>query len=168
MWSFIYTFICECNFFLLILIWILYFSLHFFLVCFLNTYKGITYQVPKVPYLHTAFLFCGNYVTHMLKSLSQPSEFWGEIAKSYLEWMEPFHTVSNCDLPNGKISWFEGGKLNASGKLCPVCCIYVGSCCYLTVWWILAFIHVVVLSFIHSFIHPLGLSVRVAQLGTSW
>ncbi|XP_043236125.1 acetyl-coenzyme A synthetase 2-like, mitochondrial isoform X1 [Amphibalanus amphitrite] len=47
-------------------------------------------------------------------SLENPSEFWGEIAKSYLQWMEPFHTVSNCDLPNGKISWFEGGKLNAS------------------------------------------------------
>lgn len=47
-------------------------------------------------------------------SLENPSEFWGEIAKSYLEWMEPFHTASNCDLPNGKISWFEGGKLNAS------------------------------------------------------
>ena len=55
--------------------------------------------------------------------LPQPTEFWGEIAKSYVEWMEPFHTVSNCDLPNGKISWFEGGKLNASGKLlCTVYC----------------------------------------------
>jgi len=47
-------------------------------------------------------------------SLESPDLFWGEIARSYLDWMEPFHTVTNCDLPNGKISWFEGGKLNAS------------------------------------------------------
>ena len=51
-------------------------------------------------------------------SLDHPDEFWGRLARSRLKWDKDFDTVSDCDLEKGRISWFQGGKLNASGKCC--------------------------------------------------
>lgn len=39
--------------------------------------------------------------------------FWSQIAGNY-HWFENFNKVSNCDLKDAKISWFEGGKTNIS------------------------------------------------------
>lgn len=39
--------------------------------------------------------------------------FWSQIAGNY-HWFENFNNVSNCDLKDAKISWFEGGKTNIS------------------------------------------------------
>uniref|UniRef100_A0AAY5KT00 Propionate--CoA ligase n=1 Tax=Esox lucius TaxID=8010 RepID=A0AAY5KT00_ESOLU len=40
--------------------------------------------------------------------------FWGALASQRLSWISPFNTVQNCNFSQGKIKWFEGGKLNVS------------------------------------------------------
>ncbi|XP_071080511.1 acetyl-coenzyme A synthetase 2-like, mitochondrial [Haliotis cracherodii] len=47
-------------------------------------------------------------------SLENPDVFWGKLARSRLKWFHDFHKVKDCDMTDGKIQWFEGGKLNAS------------------------------------------------------
>lgn len=49
-------------------------------------------------------------------SVSHSEIFWAAAARQRLSWISPFHTVRDCDLSRGKIKWFEGGKLNVSGK----------------------------------------------------
>lgn len=47
-------------------------------------------------------------------SIEDPDSYWSEQATKFLSWDEPWHTVSNCDLKEGKAEWFAGGKLNVS------------------------------------------------------
>uniref|UniRef100_A0A8D3D6Y0 acetate--CoA ligase n=1 Tax=Scophthalmus maximus TaxID=52904 RepID=A0A8D3D6Y0_SCOMX len=49
-------------------------------------------------------------------SVSSSDSFWSAVARHRLSWIRPFHTVQDCDLSRGRIKWFEGGKLNVSGK----------------------------------------------------
>ena len=46
------------------------------------------------------------------ESLENPGKFWGEMARSMLTWTKDFQ---DCDMEEGKIRWFIGGKLNVSG-----------------------------------------------------
>lgn len=52
------------------------------------------------------------------RSIEDPSGFWAEIAKEYVEWFKPFDKVMdyNFDVRKGNIyvKFFEGGKLNVS------------------------------------------------------
>ena len=41
-----------------------------------------------------------------------PAAFWGELAKTQLDWFQPFTQVLEWNVPFAK--WFSGGKLNAS------------------------------------------------------
>ncbi|MBN20560.1 MAG: acetate--CoA ligase [Bdellovibrionaceae bacterium] len=45
------------------------------------------------------------------KSLSEPEEFWGEIAKSF-QWKKEFDSVQSGDFKKVDVKWFEGGILN--------------------------------------------------------
>lgn len=47
------------------------------------------------------------------RSMNENEEFWGDQARKLLRWQHEFHDVSDCDLNEGLISWFLGGKLNA-------------------------------------------------------
>ena len=58
-------------------------------------------------------------------SVTNPTEFWGELGRSRLEWFEDFHTVQDCDLPLGKASWFGGGKLNVTGEKKMIFIIFI-------------------------------------------
>jgi hypothetical protein len=49
-------------------------------------------------------------------SLDSPEVFWGRLAKSRLQWEQDFTKVHDCNLGEGKFSWFLEGKLNAAGK----------------------------------------------------
>jgi len=40
--------------------------------------------------------------------------FWEREARGRIDWIEPFHTVQDCDFREGRIAWFLGGRLNAS------------------------------------------------------
>ena len=50
------------------------------------------------------------------ESLRDPEAFWGDLARQRLRWFRPFDQVMDCDMHQGRISWFNGGKINASGK----------------------------------------------------
>lgn len=50
-------------------------------------------------------------------SVSNSDSFWAAAARHRLSWISPFHTVQDCDLSRGRIRWFEGGRLNVSGKI---------------------------------------------------
>uniref|UniRef100_A0A8C5G112 Acetyl-coenzyme A synthetase n=1 Tax=Gouania willdenowi TaxID=441366 RepID=A0A8C5G112_GOUWI len=47
-------------------------------------------------------------------SVSDSERFWAAVGNQRLSWISPFHTVQDCDLTQGRIKWFEGGKLNVS------------------------------------------------------
>ncbi|XP_003214500.2 acetyl-coenzyme A synthetase 2-like, mitochondrial [Anolis carolinensis] len=47
-------------------------------------------------------------------SVEQTEAFWGALARSRLSWISPFHSVSNCNLQQGHVSWFLGGQLNVA------------------------------------------------------
>ena len=51
------------------------------------------------------------------ESLRNPKDFWGHLAKTRLRWFREFDQVMDCDMEKGKINWFNGGKINASGKV---------------------------------------------------
>lgn len=49
-------------------------------------------------------------------SVEQGDAFWGALGRSRLTWITPFHSVQDCDLRQGRVSWFLGGQLNVAGK----------------------------------------------------
>ena len=48
------------------------------------------------------------------RSITNPDEFWHEQASKYLEWISAWDQVSEHDFSKGQVSWFKGGKLNAT------------------------------------------------------
>jgi len=48
------------------------------------------------------------------QSIEQPNEFWAKQAEKFLDWYQPWDSVSNVDLKTADIKWFSGGKLNVS------------------------------------------------------
>ena len=48
------------------------------------------------------------------RSITNPDEFWHEQASEYLEWISEWDQVSEHDFSKGQVSWFKGGKLNAT------------------------------------------------------
>lgn len=42
------------------------------------------------------------------------TEFWSEIAKQTVDWLQPWDSVLQGDLKHGNVTWFKGGKLNVS------------------------------------------------------
>ena len=50
------------------------------------------------------------------ESLRHPERFWGDLARRRLTWYKEFDQVMDCDMRQGRISWFGGGKINVSGR----------------------------------------------------
>ena len=48
------------------------------------------------------------------KSIESPDDFWASQAQSYLDWDTKWTEVKKTNINNGEVSWFSGGKLNAS------------------------------------------------------
>ena len=48
------------------------------------------------------------------KSLENPDQFWSEQAEIYLDWDQRWSQVQETNIEKGEITWFKGGKLNAS------------------------------------------------------
>jgi acetyl-CoA synthetase len=46
------------------------------------------------------------------QSIESPNTFWAHQAKEFLDWIEPWHTVTSSDFTQGEARWFEGAKLN--------------------------------------------------------
>ncbi|XP_061668605.1 acetyl-coenzyme A synthetase 2-like, mitochondrial isoform X2 [Syngnathoides biaculeatus] len=47
-------------------------------------------------------------------SVARKERFWGAVARRRLDWISPFRGVLDYDAERGKVSWFEGGRLNVS------------------------------------------------------
>uniref|UniRef100_A0A8D0HDN9 Acetyl-coenzyme A synthetase n=1 Tax=Sphenodon punctatus TaxID=8508 RepID=A0A8D0HDN9_SPHPU len=47
-------------------------------------------------------------------SVEQGDAFWGALGRSRLLWISPFHAVQDCNLQQGRVSWFLGGQLNVA------------------------------------------------------
>jgi acetyl-CoA synthetase len=47
-------------------------------------------------------------------SITEPEDFWATQANEFIDWIQPWDTVSNCDFTTGKIHWYNGAKLNAA------------------------------------------------------
>ncbi|KAK4144040.1 uncharacterized protein C8A04DRAFT_28154 [Dichotomopilus funicola] len=48
------------------------------------------------------------------ESITQPTQFWGRLARELLTWHKDFQTVSSGSLTNGDVAWFLEGEINAS------------------------------------------------------
>ena len=48
------------------------------------------------------------------ESILNPNEFWHKQASDHLEWISEWTQVSEYDFTKGKVSWFKGGKINAT------------------------------------------------------
>lgn len=56
-----------------------------------------------------------NHAALYEESLQHPERFWGDLARRRLRWFKEFDQVMDCDMNQGRISWFNGGKINISG-----------------------------------------------------
>ncbi|KAI0995087.1 Acetyl-coenzyme A synthetase [Podosphaera aphanis] len=54
------------------------------------------------------------YQTLYEESITNPSQFWGRLARELLAWQRDFQTVHSGSLSNGDNAWFLEGQLNAS------------------------------------------------------
>ena len=75
--------------------------------------KEIVHQVPDL-IKKNALLNDEEYEQLYKESLEQSEDFWSKQANEYLDWISPWEKVSESDLTKGKVSWFNGGKINAS------------------------------------------------------
>ena len=48
------------------------------------------------------------------RSIADPSAFWADQARSFVDWFSDWDEVCTHDLPAGHVSWFSGATLNAS------------------------------------------------------
>src|SRR5690554_5768145 len=48
------------------------------------------------------------------QSVDDPDTFWAEQAETFLTWDRKWDRVCESDLHQGKVAWFQGGKLNVS------------------------------------------------------
>jgi len=75
--------------------------------------KEIVHQVPDL-IKKNALLNEEEYELLYRESLDHSEDFWSKQAKEYLDWISPWEKVSESDLTKGEVSWFSGGKINAS------------------------------------------------------
>jgi len=72
-----------------------------------------TYPVPET--MADALIDAESYERLYQESIDDPDGFWSRMAREHLRWFsDDWQTVCKADMPNGRVSWFEGGTLNAS------------------------------------------------------
>ncbi len=54
------------------------------------------------------------YLNLYQQSLEAPEQFWAEQAKKFIDWYQPWETISRVNYDTAQIAWFEGAKLNVS------------------------------------------------------
>ncbi|GAB0190709.1 acetyl-coenzyme A synthetase 2-like, mitochondrial [Grus japonensis] len=71
---------------------------------------------PLTAYMPEAIAFPGpkDHQGLYKVSVEQGDTFWGALGRSRLTWITPFHSVQDCDLRQGRVSWFLGGQLNVA------------------------------------------------------
>ncbi len=54
------------------------------------------------------------YDTLYKESIDSPQTFWPRMATDFLDWLAPFTQLNDCDMKQGRVAWFIGGKLNVT------------------------------------------------------
>jgi acetyl-CoA synthetase len=75
----------------------------------LQTCYPVSESAKAVTYIDAA-----SYQRMYQQSIEQPDQFWAEQAKQFIDWIEPWQSVSDCEFNQAKVSWFQGAKLNVS------------------------------------------------------
>ena len=71
------------------------------------------YPVPEV-LQRDAHVTLEDYESMYQASVNTPETFWAEQAEKFLDWFEPWHSLTKSDFEKGQVEWFIGGRLNAS------------------------------------------------------
>jgi acetyl-CoA synthetase len=73
-------------------------------------------QIHPVPeqFKRSCHIDLDKYDSMYKRSVDQPDLFWAEQAEQFIHWFEPWQTVCEADMPQGRIAWFKGAKLNAA------------------------------------------------------
>ncbi len=70
------------------------------------------YPVPAS--MRNAHVDPAGYEQLYRESVDDPDGFWARMARKHLDWFsDGWQKVSEVDMPNGRVRWFEGGTLNA-------------------------------------------------------
>lgn len=72
-----------------------------------------THPVP-IEIAKNAYVTQSRYRDWYDKSLKEPEAFWGEQAKHFITWFEPWQKVLSGGFDSVDVRWFQGAKLNAS------------------------------------------------------
>lgn len=48
------------------------------------------------------------------ESVTNPTQFWGNLATNWIDWMRPYEQVFSGSFAKGDVAWFKNGKLNVS------------------------------------------------------
>ena len=72
-----------------------------------------TYPVPEA-FAESAHIDSAKYQEMYQQSVDDPEGFWAQQAEQFVTWTKKWDKVWDWDYREGKIKWFEGGKLNAA------------------------------------------------------
>ena len=74
--------------------------------------------LPRYPVLATAkqntHATSEQYEAMYRQSIEAPETFWAEQAEKFIDWYQPWDSVTSVDYHKADIQWFAGGKLNVS------------------------------------------------------
>ncbi len=71
-----------------------------------------TYSIPAA-FAANAHINAEQYQALYQRSINDPDGFWGEQAKKFIDWSQPWQTVKSGGFEKLDMRWFVGGKLNA-------------------------------------------------------
>ncbi|NVJ65569.1 MAG: acetate--CoA ligase [Gammaproteobacteria bacterium] len=71
------------------------------------------YPIRSIP-AHTPHIDEERYQQMYQQSIENPERFWTRMANEFVDWFEPWQTLSDVDYTKASIKWFEGAKLNVS------------------------------------------------------
>lgn len=69
---------------------------------------------PVPANFNDAHINAAQYHEMYQRSISDPDNFWAEMAHSFVSWDKPWKQVVSYDFEQGETQWFSGGKLNVS------------------------------------------------------
>jgi len=76
-----------------------------------ETYE-IDYKAPE----HANIKSIEDREARYQQSVEDPSKYWGDLAKSNIDWFRPYDEVMSGGMKTGDVAWFRNGKLNVTNN----------------------------------------------------